>query len=219
MAPAETQTGNFVVTTFVRLRWWLVFFLGGAALLWAAFSLDAEVQSWMTLHQAPAVRSFMQAVSRWGDWPSHIVLGLVSMGVAYARRKRRWARIFLAMIVACALAGAVGRVIKIAAGRSRPSVELDAGWSGPRFGSKYHAFPSGHTYSSTAFFATLALANWRAGLALLPIPLLIAFSRMSVGAHHFSDVVAGVILGALCAFFVWRWLVLPIPNPQGPIGN
>lgn len=146
----------------------------------------------------------MQQVSRWGDWPEHLALGCVLAGAAYARGSRRWTRIFLAMMLACALAGAAARVTKIATGRARPSVKTEAVWNGPRLSSKYNAFPSGHTAASTAFFATLAFASWRIGVATLVIPLLIACSRMFVAAHYLSDVTCAALLGVGCAWLVAR---------------
>jgi len=113
-----------------------------------------------------------------------------------------------------ALAGLAGRVIKISTGRARPSLKTEEVWKGPRFSSKFHAFPSGHVAASTAFFAVLCFANWRIGLACLPIPLVIGFSRMYVAAHYLSDVVFAALLGVLCALIVARLL---IPSPFRPI--
>ena len=122
----------------------------------------------------------MRGVGQFGDWPAHVSLGLVLLVLAYWRRSKNWMRIAAAMILACALAGVGARVVKIAVGRARPSVQTEAAWSGPSLRARYNAFPSGHTAASTAFFATLALACWRIGLPFLAIPLLIAFSRMYV---------------------------------------
>jgi len=128
-------------------------------------------------------------------------------------------RIFAAMILACALAGAVARVIKISTGRARPSVQTEAEWNGPRFNPRYNAFPSGHTAASTAFFATLALASWRIGLGFLVIPILIAVSRMYVAAHHLSDVVCAALIGIVAAYVVSCWIPPSIPNPRSATQN
>ena len=184
------------------LRWWYLLFAAAVILIPASFYLDANVQSWVLQHQSSSARSFMQAVSRYGDWPEHVALGLVLLGISYWRGSKRWTRIFAAMLIACALAGASARVVKIATGRSRPSVQAEAGWNGPRLSSRYNAFPSGHTAASTAFFATLAFASWRIGLGFLVIPVLIAFSRMYVAAHHLSDVVGAALIGVGVAYFV-----------------
>ena len=200
---------------------WLLVFLGTALLIGTSFYLDAAVRDWMTAHQEKGASEFMQVVSRYGDWPEHAALGVVCLAVAWFRGSRRWMRIFTAMIVACALAGISARVVKIAAGRARPNVQTEAGWNGPKLSARYHAFPSGHTAASTAFFATLAFASWRIGAGFLVIPLLIGFSRMYVAAHYLSDVVAAAIIGAVCAWVVIRWerLQLQIRDPKSEIRN
>lgn len=200
------------------LRWFLIF-PAAALLLLASFYGDAGVHAWMTQHQWPALRSFMQAVSKYGDWPEHIVLGLVLLGIASWRGSKHWQHAFAAMIIACALAGISARVVKIATGRARPNVQTEAEWNGPRFNPRYNAFPSGHTAASTAFFATLAFASWRIGAGFLVIPILIAFSRMYVAAHHLSDVVCAAMIGAMAAYVVVNWKPLRIPNPKSEIQN
>ncbi len=198
---------------------WVVIFVGAAVLIGASFCFDPAVRSWVTQHQDPVVRRVMEGVSRYGDWPEHVALGLILIAMAWSRGSKRWMRIFAAMIVACALAGVSARVVKIAAGRARPNVQTETRWNGPRFSARYHAFPSGHTAASTAFFAALVLAGWRIGTPLLVIPLLIAFSRMYVAAHYLSDVVAAAIIGLVCAYVVVEWKPLQIANHQSKIEN
>ena len=195
-------------------RWWFLVFAGAVLLLLASFYLDAAAYVWMLHHQNAGVRSFMQWVSRFGDWPGHVALGLLLLGVAYWRGSKKWTRIFAAMILACALAGVATRIVKISTGRARPNVQSEAEWNGPKLSPHYNAFPSGHTAASTAFFATLAFALWRIGLGLIAIPLLIAFSRMYIAAHHLSDVVAAALIGAFAAYFVARRMRLRNPNSE-----
>jgi membrane-associated phospholipid phosphatase len=191
------------------LRWFLVF-PAAALLLLASFYADAGVHAWMTQHQFAGLGGFMQAVSKYGDWPEHVVLGLVLLGIAYWRANKHWQRIFAAMIIACALAGVAARVVKISTGRARPSVQTAAEWNGPRLNPRYNSFPSGHTAASTAFFAALAFASWRIGAGFLVIPILIAFSRMYVAAHHLSDVVCAAMIGVMAAYVVVGWRPLQI---------
>jgi membrane-associated phospholipid phosphatase len=201
------------------LLWWVLLFLGTSVLIIGCFYVDAPVHAWMKQNQDAGLLSFMRGVSRYGDWPEHVVLGLILMGLAYWRGSKRWMRIFAAMIVACALAGLSARVVKIATGRARPNVQTEAGWNGPRISARYNAFPSGHTAASTAFFATLAFVSWRIGAAFLVVPLLIAFSRMYVAAHYLSDVVCAALIGLMAAYVVLRWKPLQIDNRQSTIGN
>ena len=201
----ERQTGSFSVTN-KRWLWLLLFFVLSALILAGAFYFDPSIQRWIVKHHNRNVKTFMTNVSRFGDWPAHAALGLACLGIAYWRGSKKWVRIFAAMLLACAMAGVSARAIKIATGRARPSVKTEAAWTGPRLSSKYHAFPSGHTAASTAFFATLFLASWRLGLLFVPIPALIAVSRMYVGAHYLSDVTFAAMLGVSCALLAARFL-------------
>ena len=200
-------------------RWWCLFSLVAGLALLASFCLDEGVQTWIAQHQDTSLRDFMRGVSRLGDWPEHVTLGLVLLALAYWRRSKKWMRIAAAMIVACALAGAAARVIKISTGRARPNVQTEAAWNGPNLSARYNAFPSGHTAASTAFFATLALACWRIGAPFLVIPLLIAFSRMCVTAHYLSDVTCAALIGLVIAYFAARRIPPTIRNPQSEIRN
>lgn len=202
-----------------RLWSWVIAFAMVVFLIVCALWLDPLVHAWVTEHQNRSLRIFMQNVSRFGDWPEHNALGLGLAAIAWLRRSKKWTRIFLSMLLASALAGTTARVIKITTGRARPSVESEEAWTGPRFASKYNAFPSGHTAASTAFFSVLFFASRRIGLVFLPIPILIGFSRIYVAAHYLSDVVFAAILGAFCAAIVWRLFLQKISNPQSAIRN
>jgi membrane-associated phospholipid phosphatase len=171
----------------------------------AAFLLDQAAANWITTCSSLELKRVMRIVSRVGDWPAHAIAGAIGLGIAFAVGSRVWMRIFLAMLIALALAGVTARAIKIAAGRARPSIKTEAHWTGPQFSSKYHAFPSGHTASSTAFFVALFLARKKIGAPLLLIPILIAISRLIVGAHYLSDVTFAAILGVVCAILAVRW--------------
>ena len=173
----------------------------------ASFHFDSAVRNWLLEHSNRTAKQVMRNVSRFGDWPEHVLAGLLIVAIAAWRGKKRWIHIGLTMIAACALAGITARGVKIATGRARPSVKQELGWNGPRLDSKHNSFPSGHTAATTAFFGVLFFANRRLALALLPIPFLIAASRMYVAAHYLSDVVCAAVLGLFCAWLCVRgWL-------------
>jgi len=187
--------------------YWLIGIAIAAVAIGASFYFDDAVWNFIQQHQNRGVYNFMRNVSRFGDWPSHVVLGLLLLGTAWIRGSRKWSRVFLVMLIAMALAGVAGNVIKRTVPRARPSVHTDIRWGGPHFSTKYHSFPSGHVGASTAFFGVLFIARRRLGLACLPIPILIGFSRMYIGAHYLSDVVCAAVLGLLCALLVGRRLL------------
>ena len=205
IAPAKTDGNLFVKRAAVF--YWLIGIVIAAITIAAAFYFDDTVRDFIAQHQSRAVRNFMRNVSLLGDWPSHVVLGLLLWGIAWRRHSKKWMRIFLSMLLAMAIAGVTGTVIKRTVPRARPSVKSELRWGGPRFSTKYHAFPSGHVVASTAFFGVLVFARRRVGLACLAIPILIGFSRMYLGAHYLSDVVSAAVLGILSAALVWRFFV------------
>ena len=198
------------------LYWLIGIAIAGIAIA-VSFHFDDSVREFIMQHQDRGMRNFMRYVSLLGDWPLHALVGLVLLGLAWRRGSEEWTRIFLAMLLAMMLVGVAGPVIKRTVPRARPSVHAETRWGGPRFSSKYHSFPSGHVGASTAFFGVLLIARRRIGLACLPIPILIGFSRMYIGAHYLSDVVCAAILGILCAVVVVHFLFLQIGNRQSKL--
>src|SRR6266571_2125487 len=176
------DTGNLFMKR-AAIFYWLIGTAIAAIAIGAAFYLDDTVWHFVQQHQNPTLRNLMRNVSRFGDWPAHVALGLLLLGIAWWRGSKRWTRIFLSMLLAIAIVGIAGHVIK----HTVP-----------------HAFPSGHVAASTAFFGVLIFARRRVGLACLPIPILIGFSRMYIGAHYLSDVVCAAVLGIFCAAIVAR---------------
>jgi undecaprenyl-diphosphatase len=200
------------------LYWLIGIAIAGIAIA-VSFHFDDTVREFMMQHQDPVVRNFMRCVSLFGDWPLHAAVGLILLGLAWRRGSEEWTRIFLAMLLAMLLAGVADTVIKRTFPRARPSVQTDTRWGGPRFSSKYQSFPSGHVGASTAFFGVLLIARRRVGLACLPIPILIGFSRMYLGAHYLSDVMCAAVLGIFCALVVAHFLLLQIANRKSAIEN
>ncbi len=203
IAPAKTDGNLFVKRAAVF--YWLIGIVIAAIAIATAFYFDDAVRDFIAQHQNAMMRNFMRNVSLYGDWPSHLVLGLLLLGIAWRRQSKKWMRIFLSMLMALAIAGVIGRGIQIATGRARPSVRTEEVRN--RFSAKYNAFPSGHVAASTAFFGVLVFARRRIGLACLPIPILIGLSRMYLGAHYLSDVICAAVLGIVCAAVVWRFLL------------
>ncbi len=69
----------------------------------------------------------------------------------------------------------------------------------------FASFPSGHSTTIGAFAVvmTVLLPKYRAAFVIFAI--LVGFSRVGVGAHHPSDVIAGLAFGATGALLVAKW--------------
>ena len=66
-----------------------------------------------------------------------------------------------------------------------------------------YSFPSGHTQNTTTIFTAVATTikkRW-AIIGALIISLLVAYSRIHLGVHYPTDVICGLALGLLIAFF------------------
>jgi membrane-associated phospholipid phosphatase len=140
------------------------------------------------------------------------IVGLLSFVIA-AVLWRRFGDFFrpLIIIAASALGGVAEILGKSIVGRLRPPTMSFTGESG--FG-----FPSGHTTGFAAMMVAIAITmpmvsdvaaanRKRLRVVTAVLTLLIAASRVAVGAHYVFDVLAGLALGALCALTA-RYLVL-----------
>lgn len=66
------------------------------------------------------------------------------------------------------------------------------------------SFPSGHTSSSFAAASVFyRFLPKKAGIPAIVLAGLIGFSRLYVGVHYPTDVIAGVIMGILLGFMAW----------------
>jgi membrane-associated phospholipid phosphatase len=179
------------------------------------------LDGWSIAHVRRLPVSLIQAFDRltdygksgWFLWPIGLVL--LALALSDSPTQPRFQRQVLAawsvrlgfVFTAIALPGLFATTVKRLIGRARPFVEGNDVWAYIPFGWKveYASLPSGH--ATTAFSALVAIgAILPQARALLWIyAVMIAFSRVVVGAHHPSDVVAGAIVGTVGALLVRHW--------------
>ena len=169
--------------------------------------VDTRVMLAIAAHRPPGVTQCMRIVSVIGAGWVEIPLGLLlSWSLARVRRRKESAG-----YAAAVLSGwAVSAIAKVLFRRARPRVI-------PRLmrGAGWYSFPSGHATLAPLVFGLGALiwaSPWplRARAALLAaaaaLSILIACSRVYLGAHWPSDALGGLLLGTgWAALWVWRW--------------
>jgi membrane-associated phospholipid phosphatase len=162
------------------------------------------------VHERDGWVGVLEAVSALG-WPPVLwAVALVSVGWAWLRGARRLA-VFL--VATTAGAAVLSTVLKVLVDRPRPDVDhpvIEA------FGG---SFPSGHALGSTVVYGAVVLAflplvprAWRHTVVALTAVAVVAVgaSRLLLGVHFLSDVVAGHVLGvawlvgSTAIFEVWR---------------
>lgn len=124
-------------------------------------------------------------------WPLRVVVAVILAG------KRRWES-FWAWVLAITLSEPFIWILKNLYGRERPPEALVNATSG--------SFPSGHSISGAVLAVGLVVAFVPAGaerrnleIVAAGFAFLMGASRMYLGAHYLTDVIAGVAFGAACA--------------------
>lgn len=68
---------------------------------------------------------------------------------------------------------------------------------------KDYSFPSGHTTAVFSIAVVFALHSSLLAITLLPIAILVGFSRMYLGLHYPTDCMVGAFLGTISSFAVY----------------
>jgi len=192
---------------------WSAFALAGCLFLAIAWNvtastslvaLDARVAQWLHAHATPAFTAFMLAVTHLNSTLA-VTLWSVAFAVVLVRLRERYWIFTLALSVGGAML--LNLLLKGAYERLRPHFD------DPLVTLGTYSFPSGHTTAAVAFYGVLAAflvsrfydRRLRAAIATGAIAMiaLVAFSRLYLGAHYLSDVLA-----AVCSSTAWLVLCL-----------
>lgn len=162
---------------------------------------DRSAAVWGAQHATTLSTLVLRVVTQFGATITIVVLGVLLAIVEYRRIPSRSMPLFLLLVVIGQLI--IVNVIKVAVARARPAIDPLAAFSGK-------SFPSGHTTAAAAFYAASAMVAARgrslrvrsilAGIAV-GIAVGVAASRVLLGVHWFSDVIAGLALG-------WGWFAI-----------
>lgn len=164
--------------------------------------LDEPAARWLATHRDLWLTSSLKLVTRLGNW-EFIGGGAVLVTAIVVWRSRKWLPAVLALVGTCGI-GLVIAAAKAIVGRSRPgspfAVVSEDGFS----------FPSGHATGTAAVALICAwtltrwvLTSWAARVAAWAVAVAVTgavgFSRVYLGVHYVSDVLAGWFLGAAWA--------------------
>lgn len=159
---------------------------------------DGQAASWVAERRAGWLTSSMRAVTELGTF--RLLAGLLLVLAAYLAIHGRRPDAAVLVLVASAGTWLLANALKLMVARGRPEVgQMLIHADG-------YAFPSGHaaqgvaTYGALAYLAAERAARRRRRLlawtAALLIAGLIGFSRLYLGVHWLTDVLAGWALGS-----------------------
>ena len=206
----KTCTGNYMVNKKQRIILYVITGIGLGFIILTIFVwlvpgsvIDWEFSQEVQETQNPFLDSFMIAVSLPGNMPYSVITVLSVAAVFLVLRYKREAL----FIVLTMLSGLVSTLVKLLINRPRPSEPL------VRVISKnlQQSFPSGHVMFYVIFFGFITLLMYQlksiprfvrilvAVISLVMI-FLVSVSRIYLGAHWFTDVLGGFLLGIVCLY-------------------
>lgn len=140
------------------------------------------------------VAEFFGLISRLGDGVAWYVL-IALLPLLYGGRGLATSLLMMAVGLVALL---LYRWLKVHTTRSRPR-DMDPRILRTTDPLDQFSFPSGHTLHAVAFTTVALSAFPYLGWALIPFALLVASSRVVLGLHYPSDVVAGALVGFMVA--------------------
>ena len=154
--------------------------------------------------RTPWFTSFLEVITWMGDQFAYIIFSIVLFIFFYIRYGSLIFPLQTSLVLI--VAGGLNRWLKALIDRPRPRAEHLVEASSL-------SFPSGHAMSSIAFFGFLIYLVWRListpwirwilTFFLTALILLIGFSRVYLGVHYPSDILAGYAAGGAClAIFI-----------------
>jgi membrane-associated phospholipid phosphatase len=167
--------------------------------------LDDGILLWLNSHSTPLLDELALQITAVGNGLTVAVIGLVACAFLWSMRERVGV---LLLVLAVVGGDTFNRVLKDAFHRPRPELfMLETPYARPVSAS----FPSGHATASMVLYLVLAYLLVRLGgkgvfrwvvltVAGLLI-VLIGVSRMYLGVHYPSDVLAGYVFGFCWAVF------------------
>lgn len=159
---------------------------------------DHQIATWFHAHLSQTFVAVLRILSEPGS--SQWVGIALALGLLFFIWRRAWPAV-VTMIVAVPGGMLLNELLKIAVQRHRPYLEGPfVDWSG-------YSFASGHTIGATLLYGQLALfllplmksRHWQRLTIFLAATLVLSvgFSRIALGAHYLSDVLAAIFFGVL----------------------
>jgi undecaprenyl-diphosphatase len=182
-------------------------------------SFDRRLALWGAVHATGLSTAVLRAITQLGATGTIVAVTVLAGAWEYRRLHSHAVALFLGLVIIGQ--NVIANLIKLGVDRVRPDLHPLTLFSGP-------SFPSGHATAAAACYAAIALLAGRrrspqarailAGAATA-IAVAVATSRVLLGVHWLTDVLAGLALGwgwfALCSI-AFGGRILRFGNPAEP---
>ena len=163
---------------------------------WLLLHVDAPIERFVVANRSSWLDTTFRRISFWGSTPVVLIGGLTLAIVAW-----RKCRVVAALVVVATLARPLMELtLKESIGRERPSL-------GRLVNGEGHSFPSGHVLAAAALWAMVPVVVslytqsrrvwWITAIGAVCAVGLIGASRVYLGVHWTTDVVAGILAATL----------------------
>jgi lipid A 4'-phosphatase len=190
------------------------FALSGAAVAVAVILAMADIDRPLARYfhaRGPGLHAFFEGITRLGLADGYLTVFALTFAALHwggrlprlkpiAARLRALSAVPAFLFAAVAAAGLAVDLIKVVAGRARPKLlfaDHFYGFTGLAFHADHWSFPSGHTATIVALMAALWWLWPRHLLFYIAVAAIVAGSRVVVGAHYLSDVIAGAFVAVV----------------------
>ncbi len=199
-----------------RAALYLAAFLAPFLLL---FMADTRLMEEVRGIQTQAGLRIMNWVTLLGDGRADFAIAVGFLALGYFTQRAREREVGKQAFYALLVSSLIAQVVKYSVCRSRPYVD-NAGvfnFLPCALRGAFASFPSGHVTTAFTLATVLAAASPRARGAVYFLAMLVAASRVYLGSHFFSDILAAAVLGVGVGAFFARRLGIPEEPSSAPV--
>lgn len=172
----------------------------------SALFVDRQLALYFHHLDMPALKEAFGWITRWGQSEWYLVPGIL-LFLLFRRSRPALSARGLFIFSVTAVSGLTADIFKWILGRARPSLLFSEGFYGLdwfRIEKSWTSFPSGHSATAFSVAAAFSLLYPAAAPLFYTAAFLIAFSRMVLGQHYLSDVIAGSAIGVVTSIILYN---------------
>lgn len=168
------------------------------------FYVDQHVAQWCHENLTQTETMLFLLITQFGDSTFYLIgFPIATLIFHYYWKRSVWTNRFLFLFSAVAVSGILADIIKVIAGRFRPS-ELFAhrayGFDFFHIDRALTSFPSGHTATAFALATAISYMWPRFAISTWIFAITVGLSRVAITAHYPSDVLGGALTGVLSVY-------------------